>query len=138
MRRALQASCFISLSVLSISCGDSASKPSVWDQYRDERGGRGGAVNPKCLFNGEVSVGSRKVKSVADISLTTEFHGEIAEVLMGPRTVKVDFGGNMIYVDGREHAKLPADAKLVEVRYLGESLSLSADGAALPALAGAK
>ena len=110
----------------------STSKPSVWDQY--EKDATRGADGKKGQSASQVTVNGRQVKATADVAVRINFQGDVAMVKLDERTVAVDFGKNSIVVDEKEHAKLPAASKVVEVRFLEGKLTFSADGANIPAI----
>jgi hypothetical protein len=107
---------------IAMGCGGSSSTPAS-ATYRGAPG----------LATATMEVGQRKVTATADVSVTTDSTANIATVSMGDRKVKIDFETSAITVDGKEHAKLTPNAKLVEIRYVGGKLDFTVDGSALPA-----
>jgi hypothetical protein len=76
-----------------------------------------------------VQVGSRTVKTIMDVSVSTVVQDEHTVVSFGGRTLTLEFDKGRILLDGTEKAKLPAGTKEVEIQFVGGKLSVTADGA---------
>jgi hypothetical protein len=80
---------------------------------------------------GVTQVGTHRVKTTMDVSVSTAFQDERAVVSFGGRTLAVEFDKGRVLLDDTEKAKLPAGTKEVEVDFVGGKLSVTADGTAV-------
>jgi hypothetical protein len=80
---------------------------------------------------GVVQVGSRRIKTIMDVIVSTVVQDERAVVSFGGRKLAVEFDKGRVLLDDTERAKLPAGTKEVEIQFLGGKLSVTADGAAV-------
>jgi hypothetical protein len=76
-------------------------------------------------------VGSHRVMTIMDVSVSTEFQDERAVLSFGGRTLTLAFDKGQVLLDGAEKAKLPTGTKEVEVQFVGGKLSVTADGTAV-------
>jgi hypothetical protein len=82
---------------------------------------------------GESSSGPHKVKASSDVGpLLSSIQGDRAVVTLGGRKLTVEFDKGRILLDDTPQATLPAETKVVEIRYVGGKLSVTADGTDVP------
>jgi hypothetical protein len=80
---------------------------------------------------GVTNVGSRILKTIMDVTVSTVVQDDRAVVGFGGRKLVVEFDRERVLLDDVEKAKLPAGTKVVEIQFLGGKLSMTADGAAV-------
>jgi hypothetical protein len=78
-----------------------------------------------------VQVGTHRLKTTADVSVSTVINDNRAVVGLGGQTLAVEFDKGQILLDDTEKAKLPAGTKEVEIQYVAGKLSVTADGTAV-------
>jgi hypothetical protein len=76
-------------------------------------------------------VGSHRLKSVMDVSVSSSIQDDKAVVSFGGRTLDIEFDKGYALLDHTEKSKLPVGTKEIEIRFVGGKLSVMADGAEL-------
>ena len=80
---------------------------------------------------GVTQVGSHRIKTIMDVTVSTVVQDERAVLVFGGRKLAIEFDRGRVLLDDQEKAKLPAGTKEVEIQFLGGKLSMTADGAAV-------
>jgi hypothetical protein len=81
----------------------------------------------KTSSSGSASFGARNVTFTADVDGNVLATTDYATVSFRGLTVRVD--KSRVLIDGKEVAKVPEAAKVVDVNYNGGTLGITADGA---------
>jgi hypothetical protein len=76
-------------------------------------------------------VGSHRIKTIADVPISTAMQDERGVVSFSGRKLAVEFDTGQVVLDDNEKAKLPAGTKEVEIHFVGGKLTVKADGTAL-------
>jgi len=105
---------------------DTSEVIKVIKNAQDQAAASGGGVSQNVA-----QVGSHRVKSIADVPISTAMGVERAVVSFGGRKLAVEFDTGQVILDDNEKVTLPAGTKEVEIHFVGGKLTVKADGTAL-------
>jgi len=81
----------------------------------------------------EIANPAGKIRIISDVPVSTNFVSTtgIALLSFDGRKLSIEFKNDRIIFDEKDEAKMPKGTKVVEVRYEGGKLSITADGTAV-------